>query len=301
MKIRLLLQIVAALTLAHSCIAGPIFPSRFLTVAPKLRPKSDNSGMKFLTQHGLWGNLQRGFKTGGDRYAWSIAFGGILEFFSWPGASLGMQGDIEVLADSRNDIGFNPQGVNWEEGFLYNFSLDKFQISTGYLHRCMHNVDNLVTTNPEARDMQRTLIFGSLTAQALLSDVRLKGIGTVTAWLGADYYVVKEDYRYPEQTVNLQPDVGQMQFSVDGGFSARIIGRGIASLYTRLGGNIAFYSDTMTTDYRAEFGLALKGEEMTMNIFIGGEGLSDDGGSVIPRSSDFFFVGVRFMGNNISQ
>jgi hypothetical protein len=204
-----------------------------------------------------------------------------------------------MLADTRNDIGFNPQGVNWEEGFIYNMDLGDIELKAGYLHRCMHNVDNLQTTNPDARNMQRTLIYGSLTSRALLRDVRVKGIGSVSAWLGADYYLVKEDYRYPEQQIKLQPDVEQLQFSIDGGFTTRIIGRGVASLYTRLGGNLAFYSDTTTTDYRAEFGLNIKGEAMTMQVFLGGEGLSDDGGSVIPRPSDFFYIGIRFMGNNI--
>lgn len=295
-----LLFLVIVFCSSQLALAGPIFPSRFVTISPKLRPKSDPNGMKFLTQHGLWGNLQKGFTSAGDRYGWSITVGGILEFFSWPGAAFGMEGSIEMLADTRNDIGFNPQGVNWEEGFIYTMELGDIQLSGGYLHRCMHNVDNLVTTNLEARDMQRTLIYGSLTSQALLSNVRLKGIGTISAWLGADYYIVAEDYRFPEQPIKLQPDVEQLKFSIDGGFTTRIIGRGSASLYTRLAGNFAVYSDTTTTDYRAEFGLQIKGEGLTMQVFVGGEGLSDDGGSVIPRPSDFFYVGVRFVGNNIS-
>jgi hypothetical protein len=299
MKSRLLF-LITALSLTQTVYAGPIFPSRFVTIAPKLRPQSDPSGAKYLTQHGLWANLQKGFKSAGDRFGWSIAFGGILEFFSWSGASLGMQGSIEILADTRNDISFNPQGVNWEEGFIYNQQIGNVELSGGYLHRCVHNVDNLQTTNPEARNMQRTLIYGSLTSRALLRDFYMKGIGMVSAWVGADYYIVTEDYRYPEQQIKLQPDVEQLKLSIDGGFSTRIIGRGVASLYARLGGRLAFYSDTTITDYRAEFGLNIKGEALTMQIFLGGEGLSDDGGSVIPRPSDFFYLGIRFLGNNIA-
>jgi hypothetical protein len=280
---------------------GQFSPSRFVTIVPKLRPISDTTGAHYLTQHGLWANLQKGFKSAGDRFGWSIAFGGILEFFSWPGASLGMQGSIEVLSDTRNDIGFNPQGVNWEEGFIYNQQIGFVELSGGYLHRCVHNIDNLQTTNPEARNMQRTLIYGSLTARALIRDLKVitSSLSGTSFSLEADYYLVSEDYRYPEQSLNVGPNVENLIASFTEAFTINFFKIDSTTIYLRgiVTGNI--YKDQYGSNAHGEYGVKIGGEAMNMEVFLGGESFDDDGGSIFPRESNFFYLGLRFYGKNI--
>jgi hypothetical protein len=296
---KILHVLLLLLLLCDISTAGPFTPSRFVIIAPKLRPKDDTTGTRYLTQHGLWANLQKGFKSAGDRFGWSIAFGGILEFFSWPGASLGMQGGIEILADTRNDISFNPQGVNWEEGFIYSQQVGIVELSGGYLHRCVHNVDNLQTTNPEAKDIQRTLIYGSLTTRAVMRDTSTNDNFRFHTYVGADYYVITEDYRYPEQTNKISPDVEKLKLSLSVGNYVELL-LGDNALYARYSVLGAIYSDTLGVSLRGELGINIPGEAINMQIFLGTEAFTDDGGGVIPRRSNFFFVGLRFFGKNIA-
>lgn len=134
---------VLFLFLVTSAAAGPIFPSRQIILAPKFRDKADTArSVRYLSEQGIWGGLSRGFESEGDRYAWSIAFGGGFELVSWQNSNLWLVGDIDVLSDTHNDISFNPRSVFWTEGLLYGIRIASYEIHAGYIHRCKHDIDN---------------------------------------------------------------------------------------------------------------------------------------------------------------
>lgn len=293
------------LLLASVSLAGPIVPSRSFILAPQMRDLKDTTkGVKYLRQNGLWGNLARGFKSTDDRFAWSVSFGGIIGFAEWENSSLYLQGDAEVLADTYNDISFNPRSIFWTEGIMYGMRLSEVSdLHVGYIHRCKHDIDNL-GNNQVAANEERTLIYGSLQGKFVTRDFKLPEnylMGTFDMYAALDYYLVKQDYRLPHEYADAGNSVEDLTFSLDLGMKARMIPIGDVMLYLRGAWKFSGYNgfEDIRTDARAEFGAELKGEAMSMDIFLGVEDLKDDMNRVPPVKTTYTYVGFRFIPNNI--
>lgn len=293
------------LLLASASLAGPIVPSRSFMLAPKMREVTDTTkGVKFLRQNGLWGNLARGFKSTDDRFAWSVSFGGIIGFAEWENSSLYLQGDAEVLADTYNDISFNPRSIFWTEGIMYGMRLDqKSDLHVGYIHRCKHDIDNL-GNNTVAANEERTLIYGSLQGKFITRNMTLPENIAIKAFdvsAALDYYLVKQDYRFPHEYADSGNSVEDLTYSLDLGFKAHLASIDAVKFYLRGAFKISGYNwfDDVKTDFRTEFGAELAGEAMMMDIFFGGESLKDDMNRVPPVATSYIYVGFRFVPNNI--
>lgn len=300
------------LVLASVSLAGPIVPSRSFILAPKMRDLKDTTkGVKYLRQNGLWGNLARGFQSTDDRFAWSVSFGGIIGFAEWENSSLYLQGDAEVLADTYNDISFNPRSIFWTEGIMYGMRLSEVSdLHVGYIHRCKHDIDNL-GNNQVAANEERTLIYGSLQGKYVLKNFEVFSYDPktnlaidpkfVNMYAALDYYLVKQDYRYPTEYSDSGNSVEDLTFSLDVGVKFHITTIWDALAYLRGSVKLSGYNffDNITTDIRSELGVELKGEAMLMDIFWGVEGLKDDMNRVPPVETIYMYVGFRFIPNNI--
>lgn len=290
------------LLLASASLAGPLFPARSFILAPKFRDLKDTTkGAKFLRQNGLWGNLARGFKSTDERFAWSMSFGGIIQFVEGENSMFYLQGDADVLSDTHNDIGFNPRAIFWTEGLVYGLRLDSTnELHLGYVHRCKHDIDNL-DKHVVAANEERTLIYGSVMGKYVARDFDFLDINTSTS-AQLDMYLYKQDYRYPYELTGLPPSVDDLNMSLEltGKLDYGMIGD--VTAYFR--GQLRFASynwfDFLTVDSRYEVGVEFKGEVTTMDVFFGFENLmNDDMNRPSPVPSDYMYVGFRFIANSI--
>ncbi len=294
------------LLIASASVAGPLFPARSFILAPKFRDLKDTTkGAKFLRQNGLWGNLARGFGSTDERFAWSMSFGGIIQFVEGENSMFYLQGDADVLSDIHNDIGFNPRAIFWTEGLFYGLRLDSTnELHLGYVHRCKHDIDNL-DKQVVAANEERTLIYGSLMGKYVARDFDFFDMNTSTS-AQLDMYLYKQDYRYPFELTDSGASVTDLNFSVE--LSAKVnIGyldnaKDIGA-YFRPQFRFASYNwlKTILTDSRMEVGIELKGEASTMDVFFGTERLEDDMNRPQPVNSTYVYLGLRFIANSIGM
>ncbi len=308
-------QIIASVTLHHEicnsafsilaipCFAGPIFPSRSIILAPQFRsPLDTTKGALFLRQQGIWGNLARGFGSENNRQGWSISTGGILQFVEWQNAMIYMTGDFDVLADTYNDISFNPRDIFWTEGVCFGYRFDETELAVGYIHRCHHDIDNL-DSNTVGTGERRTLIYGSLMARGVWRDMsffRRFGIQG-SFWAQLDQYLIKQDTRRPDQSSPRPTDMEKLNSSISVGGKIGFLFLGDISLYLRIVHSFSAYDSykTWVHDSRGELGLEFIGEALSMNVFFGAESLQDDLNRPSPHNSSYSYIGIRFTGRNI--
>jgi len=287
--------------ISSASLAGPLFPARSFILAPKFRDIKDTTkGAKFLRQNGLWGNLARGFGSTDERFAWSMSFGGIIQFVETENSMFYLQGDADVLSDIYNDISFNPRAIFWTEGLVYGLRLDTTnELHLGYIHRCKHDIDNLDNQVVGANE-ERTLIYGSLMGKYIARDFDFINMNTTTS-AQLDMYLYKQDYRYPFELTDSGESVTDLNFSLE--LSAKVdIGHfGDVVVYWRPQIRIASYNwlKTIQQDWRHEVGADVKGDDTTMNVFVGYEDLEDDMNRPMPVNSNYVYVGFRFIANNI--
>lgn len=291
------------LVFVSAAVAGPIVPSRSFILAPKFRDTKDTTKCaKYLRQNGLWGNLARGFGSTDERFAWSMSFGGIIQFVEGENSMFYLQGDADVLSDNHNDIGFNPRAIFWTEGLVYGLRLDSTnELHLGYIHRCKHDIDNL-DKQVVAANEERTLIYGSLMGKYVARDFQFIEMNTSTS-AQLDMYLYKQDYRYPFELTDSGASVTDLNFSLE--LSAKVdIGHfGDVVAYFRPQVRISSYNwlKTIQQDQRLEVGVELKGEATTMDIFIGTERLEDDMNRPLPVNSRYVYLGLRFIANSIGM
>ncbi len=152
------------LIVSHAAIAGPIFPTRGFLLDPQWTGKTDTTSI--FDHASYWAEVQRGFGSDSDRWAWSVSMGAIWEFARWGGdKSLFAFTGMELLANDHNDIDFKPRGAMWEEGLVYavheNSDFD-WQLGTlpcGYDHKYTYSH---IGYNLKATDMQAALGLSQL-------------------------------------------------------------------------------------------------------------------------------------------
>ncbi len=296
------LILLIALFIGSTAVAGPIFPSRSFILAPRFRVMSDSTkGVKFLRQQGIWGNLARAFGSEGDRSATGISLGGFIEFAQWENSSLSLLGDFEVLADSYNDISFNPRAIFWTEGVVYGLRFDQTELQAGYIHRCRHEIDNL-DNNVVGTGESRNLIYGSLMARAVWRNIFVSPLYShYDLWAQLDKYIITSDTRIPNNIPRGNTDIEHLDASFSAGAKAHLDFLGTDIVYARASFNASAYNSfkTTTIDSRLELGLEFTGEATGMNIFFGIENLHDDQNRPSPTDSKYTYIGFRFIGKNV--
>ncbi len=296
---------------AVSNASAQLFPSRCFIPSFSFRnPSGTDSAARYLTQQGMWGNLSHGFHSTGERYGWDISFGGFFELVQWRRSAISLVGDFEILADTYNNISFNPRAIYWTEGLLYSldFTYDSDtlfpglnrQLSFGYIHRCRHDVDNLDYNTVGAHE-SRSLIYGSLMGRLVGSNFPIIPGIKATVTLQIDQYIIRQDDRIPASTTLLY-DINTLNTSIAAGMKIDIYHWGDALLYMRYMGVQSAYNayKDWASQFRAEAGLEFSGAATRMSVFIGDESfIKDDLNRPTPVPSDFFYVGFRFIGKNV--
>jgi hypothetical protein len=305
------LIISLSIFLFTTAFAGPIFPSRSFIFAPRFRDTKDTvKGVKFLREQGIWGDLSRGFGSEGERYAWSISTGGLIQFAEWDNSYLSLVGDFEVLSDIYNDISFNPRAIFWTEGLVYGLRVDKTELNVGYIHRCKHDIDNL-DNNTVGAGEQRTLIYGSLSAKVIWRDIHIpnyrpsllfdSSFRRLDLWAQTDAYLIRQDSRLPTGAENVGTDLDHINFSIAFGAKCDVFRTWNINWYLRASLAQAAYNSfqKFTTDTRIELGPEFSGDATIMNIFLGFESLKDDLNRPYPVNSWYQYIGFRFIGKNV--
>src|SRR5207249_2000646 len=144
---------------------------------------------------GYWAQLHRGFGSDSDRWGWSVSMGAIWEFARFGGnRSLFAITGMELIADTHNNITFNPHGAVWEEGIVYAEHDRSLDWQLGAMYRCRHDIDNGDPNQYSDVFGGRTLIYCSLAGKAIWKSDKLFGLNIPTkAWLHADAYMIRED------------------------------------------------------------------------------------------------------------
>lgn len=189
--------------------------------------KLNESERKWFTQTGGWGSFGNHLFSGDEDHAWLQQLGAYVEIYRWANrASLALTGHVEVVADKRNDVGFSPRAIFWEEGFLYTHRAGRSYLQLGYYHRCKHDVDNFRFNE------ERTLVFGSLLVRAILP-VDFFSRNDALFAIQYDHYTITWEKRFPD------PSFGQKEYLGD------LISSLKASLFIRnsLGESSALYFD----------------------------------------------------------
>ncbi len=261
---------------------------------------------KLLPSTTFVGELQRGFGSAGGDRAWNIRIGGRAELYRWPSASLHFTAASELSANPYNDIGFNPRTAVWEEQLLFSAS-DGWQ--AGIFHRCKHEIDNSdapTTDEPVAgyKPTKRVLILSGLAA-SWSRGIRGPGDTEIHSLLRAEWYPLRSDYRYPENSE------GRSWDSMHGSLMAALwwgallyekndeedVRRLFA--YTRLwAAGMLFGRERdleagVEYNTRAEAGLKLQSKAARLDVFIAWEYMFDEPASIVPKPSHVVFIGAR--------
>jgi len=302
----LVLAFLSCFVPLSSSVAGPIFITRGLLIHPVYGEYPADSG-GFLAHIGMWGGVQKGLGSEGDRFGWLLDVGAAIELWRWERSSLLAISGMQLSADPHNEISFNPTGVTWEEHLVYASHGESFDWQLGFAQRCRHDVDNLDIKESTGQPQQRTLIYSSITGRLIGHDITLRSL-KLKWWVNGDAYVIAQDYRLPTSTRNELPNIERLAWSVTP--NAQIDGRVFnnAKWYVNAGATISrfgnesgffkkfFVAERTHFDTRVEAGLAIPGRAGKLSIFAGFESLSDDGIMPVPESNHFAFLGFRIVG-----
>ena len=315
----LLARMPFALSIA---VAGPIFPARGFLLDPKwdtsalgtIVPKAGRAiadTTSVFDHGGYWAQVQRGFGSDSDRWGWSVTMGAIFEFARW-GENKSLFGftGMELTANTHNDISFKPRGAMWEEGLMYAVHENAaFDWQIGSIYRCRHDLDNIDPAGYSDINQQRTLIYCSLSGKAILTSNKLFGMNMpTTAWLHADAYLVREDYRIPESDNDSGTNFKNIAWSFGPSFQTKLAAWNQSALYlmvftdfTAFGRDSGFFSrfshiSKLTFDDHIELGYEFQGRAGRIQFYAGWEQWQDDGQTPVPANSKYAILGIRVTG-----
>lgn len=176
------------LTFSYSHIesSAQIKPSRTVFIEPL-----DKRVAPGVAADGWFGaEAVRGWGSLGNEQAWQFRLHGYVEPYRFGDDSTAtfttsLNFHHELTASPYNDLGFDPRTARWEESLLLHARVAPFTIQTGWFHRCKHEIDDV---------QRRTLIISGPTVIGVTPRIETP-IGEIRIQGGAEYYVVREDYR----------------------------------------------------------------------------------------------------------
>ncbi len=144
----------------------------------------------------------RGWNSYQNEQAWQIRLHGLFELWRFsPSSRLMFTAHQELCASPYSQINFNPRTARWEEQLLYQTNAGDVGYTLGLFHRCKHDIDNNEppdddTSNTRYQPIKRTAILSGATARIAFHTAVTPTL-SVSSELGAEYYLVAEDYRSP--------------------------------------------------------------------------------------------------------
>lgn len=178
-------------------------------------PSSQRDSLQWMSSLSAWGGF--GYYAVGDReHAWYQKLGVLIELFRHgEESSFFFESNIELIANDRNILGFNPRAIIWEEGFMYTLRLNQSFLQIGYFHRCKHDLDNL------REGVERTLIFGGLLFKYILPVIKATAHQKSYLALRTEIYTLRQDFRLPEKYMELNPNLEQLLGTLALNFNSR--------------------------------------------------------------------------------
>ncbi len=306
----LVLGFLGLLLAENSAQAGPIFITRGILIHPVYTPSAADTG-GFLTRTAIWGGVQRGLGSTEERFGWLLDVGAAVELYQWQNSSLLAVSGMQLNADTRNDISFNPSGVTWEEHLMYATRGEGMNWQLGFAQRCRHDVDNLDIKEASGEAQQRTLIYSSISGKLVPSLMKISDAIDLRSWHSGDLYMISQDYRLPKSLSAALPSVERLAWSASANAELASSDRNALGFYFNIALQLSAFGDTtgvirkfsaidrMHLDTRIETGLTIPGRGGSFKLFAGFEQLSDDGAMPAPQSNNFFFIGFRITGRDL--
>jgi hypothetical protein len=148
------------------------------------------SGGDRLGATGLYAEFAKYAPTEPD-YSYKCVLGGGVVLARFAAAALVLSSEIELIAEPRSAIGFNPRAFYWSESLAVAGGAGAWAWSAGYVHRCKHDVENLRFLRIDGFAEQRSLIFDSLSGRLFW-----KALSWLDLSAKADLYLVLLDDAY---------------------------------------------------------------------------------------------------------
>lgn len=274
---------------------------RSITVLPLLhsRPSNTAGSVHWAASSGGWGEFGAYRLVRDGDHAWSQRLGGFVEFARWEDrGSFYFVGDIEFIADHQNNIAFNPRAIFWQEAFIYAWSAGSSFAQVGYVHRCKHDIDNMLQKE------QRTLIYGSIQGRyTFLFGDSAYGRPDIVS-LRADLFTLRQDDALPfvagEDRWSMNRLLGALSLHYNGEYPLKgesltwvFSGWASAALFGTKDGFISRFSGVsgIRSSGGASLGFAVRGgtEIRVMGTY---ERVADTGIPARPRSSDLLSFSI---------
>lgn len=306
--LRITTLIAAVFTCLPSLAWSMRFAERWITINPLAQVPSGSvstgaSEWTLLPSSGFWGEFGMYRLQRDNEHAWNTKIGGFVELLrtrsEW---SLAFVSHIEFVANPHNNIRFNPRAVFWEEGFLLTKRAGRGYWQVGYLHRCKHDIDNILPSG-----FQRSLIYGSLQGKLLLPMTPpLRGAEGVVV-LRADVFTILQDDRIPSRFDQRLPRVDRALSAIGivlhsrVPLSGKLIG-GYVTLYNSFqlfGDRSGFFTrftevETVTWHGGISAGVSLQGQAH-LRLGISYEYLADTAINPFPERSHLVMFGVTIL------
>lgn len=253
----------------------------------------------FLQGHGVMLEVNRGFGSTDGEVAWNTKAGGVIELYRWEGdAVLSLLLGNEMIGNAKNDIGFNPRQVRWEEALVFSKKLGQFTMQLGGIHQCKHDVDNSDPLDSDDPDItaiaKRVIILSGPYVSVIVPTFRPIDQLSISTYARADWYPASSEYRFPansrgrslaDAAANVSAG-GRISYLVGTAAQGYILGWGAWSFP---GGNFA-----ESFSFRAEAGIGLKGRVGALHPYIAIERFADDLTRYFPQRSTVTQLGLRF-------
>jgi hypothetical protein len=197
---------IASLVILSTTLVAQRLVEREIIINPMFTEltSAQRDSMLWMSSISGWGGF--GYYAKDDRqHAWFQKLGVLIELFrNGEHSSFTFESNIEFIANDRNNIGFKPAAIFWEEGFMYTLRLSQSFLQIGYYHRCKHDVDNL------SEGHERRLIFGGLLFKYILPVIKPGTHQRSYLALRTEIYTLRQDSRIPEEYMELNPSLEQL-------------------------------------------------------------------------------------------
>ena len=254
----------------------------------------------WMSSISAWGGF--GHYISSDReHEWYQKLGSVIELIRFGNqSSLSFLSHIEFVANDRNNIGFNPRSLIWEEGFLYSQKLRKSFLQIGYYHRCKHDIENL------NEGQERSLIFGGLFCKYIKPITINESFQWSYLVPRIEIYTIRQDFRAPDIFYKFGTNLEQLLGTIAMNFNNHISKSKHLGLFVNSYGSLNFFSkdkgflDRFSSLHAVRFcggistGITVQGSAH-FRIGLNFEYFSDNAIDPYPRSSSLLSIGVQIV------
>ena len=276
-RILYLLVFIASMAVRHDAWSV-VYPDRYILLNP-LANETGQQGLQFFPMFGGWGEGGHyiPIKEKNEEHTWSAKLGVAAEFFRKDNIyDFIVSSDIELTANPRSEITFNPRSFFWQETFMFTRGMKYAFWQTGFVHRCKHDIDNIEVQEVTGERRQTVLIYDSLFLRFIGRTIDIGVSGMLPFFLVPhvrfDMYVLKDDERIYDSGPDKKYSVENLKCSAQTGFYCDVVRLPDGFIYMH-GGYMASWlssgSDCFAVNTAlCETGMSFTGIEGVLAFFI---------------------------------